>query len=152
MVSRCTIHGEQSASATASHDATTTAYWLVNTDNGSYRRLDLGEAVADELVEKLEIHYLANQGSQLYFALLTDFADARAGEAPNDGALLADLPESIDPCGERGEFHSFAYRGPMFAHPIAIETGVVVERDGFVFADLLPAITHNAETQRAQGQ
>ena len=56
-----------------------------------------------------------------------------------DAALLADLPPSVDPCGERGEFHTFAYRGPMFSGPIAVETGIVVERDGFVFADLLPA-------------
>jgi uncharacterized protein (TIGR00290 family) len=55
-----------------------------------------------------------------------------------DGALLADLPPSVDPCGERGEFHSFAYRGPMFSAPIPIETGIIVERDGFVFADLVP--------------
>jgi cyclic beta-1,2-glucan glucanotransferase len=54
------------------------------------------EAVADELVEKLEIHYLANQGSQFYFALLTDFSDARAAEAPNDGALLAAALEGIE--------------------------------------------------------
>lgn len=56
-----------------------------------------------------------------------------------DASLLADLPPSIDPCGERGEFHTFAYRGPMFGRPIAIESGPVVERDGFVFADVLPA-------------
>jgi uncharacterized protein (TIGR00290 family) len=54
-----------------------------------------------------------------------------------DARLLAELPRSVDPCGERGEFHSFAYDGPMFAHPIPIETGVTVERDGFVFTDLL---------------
>ena len=54
-----------------------------------------------------------------------------------DAALLDALPPSADPCGERGEFHSFAYRGPMFTRPIPIESGVVVERDGFVFADLL---------------
>ncbi len=53
-----------------------------------------------------------------------------------DAALLADLPPSIDPCGERGEFHTCAYAGPMFRHPIPIETGVTVERDGFVFTDL----------------
>ncbi|PYR31470.1 MAG: ATP-binding protein [Acidobacteria bacterium] len=53
-----------------------------------------------------------------------------------DGRLLADLPSSIDPCGERGEFHSFAYRGPMFSRPIPVETGVIIEREGFVFADL----------------
>ena len=56
-----------------------------------------------------------------------------------DAALLDDLPSSVDPCGERGEFHSFAYAGPMFAYPINIESGVIVERDGFVFADVLPA-------------
>jgi uncharacterized protein (TIGR00290 family) len=53
-----------------------------------------------------------------------------------DERLLADLPASIDPCGERGEFHRFAYRGPMFSRPIPVETGVIVEREGFVFADL----------------
>lgn len=56
-----------------------------------------------------------------------------------DSALLADLPPSVDPCGERGEFHTFAYAGPMFSAPIAIESGEVVTRDGFVFADLLPS-------------
>jgi uncharacterized protein (TIGR00290 family) len=53
-----------------------------------------------------------------------------------DAALLAELPEGVDPCGEHGEFHSFAYAGPMFERPIPISTGEVVERDGFVFADL----------------
>ena len=54
-----------------------------------------------------------------------------------DARFLADLPPSVDPCGERGEFHTFAYDGPMFAHPVEIETGVTVDRDGFVFTDLL---------------
>ena len=54
-----------------------------------------------------------------------------------DAALLSELPPAIDPCGERGEFHTFAYDGPMFAHPIPIRSGEVVERDGFVFADLV---------------
>jgi uncharacterized protein (TIGR00290 family) len=53
-----------------------------------------------------------------------------------DVALLDDLPPAVDPCGERGEFHSFAYDGPMFAQPVPIELGVVVEREGFVFRDL----------------
>jgi uncharacterized protein (TIGR00290 family) len=56
-----------------------------------------------------------------------------------DARMLEDLPAGVDPCGENGEFHSFAYAGPMFAEPIAIAPGDVVERDGFVFADLLPA-------------
>ena len=54
-----------------------------------------------------------------------------------DAALLEDLPASVDPCGERGEFHTFAYDGPMFRHPVPIRSGEVVTRDGFVFADLM---------------
>lgn len=54
-----------------------------------------------------------------------------------DEKLLADLPATVDPCGENGEFHTFACAGPMFASPILVETGEIVERDGFVFADLI---------------
>jgi len=61
-----------------------------------------------------------------------------------DAALLHELPENVDPCGENGEFHTFACAGPMFRHPIKVETGEIVERDGFVFADLLPAETSSA--------
>ena len=53
-----------------------------------------------------------------------------------DRPLLAALPASADPCGERGEFHTFAYGGPMFERAVPIENGEIVERDGFVFADL----------------
>jgi uncharacterized protein (TIGR00290 family) len=55
-----------------------------------------------------------------------------------DADLLADLPANVDPCGENGEFHTFACQGPMFRAPIHFERGAVVERDGFVFADALP--------------
>ena len=54
-----------------------------------------------------------------------------------DAALLAALPPGVDPCGEHGEFHTFAWAGPMFTSPVAVRTGAVVHRDGFVFADLL---------------
>ena len=54
-----------------------------------------------------------------------------------DRALLSDLPANVDPCGERGEFHTCAVAGPMFAQPIDAEPGVIVERDGFVFSDLV---------------
>ncbi len=54
-----------------------------------------------------------------------------------DASLLAELPESVDPCGEKGEFHTFVHAGPMFSHPIPIAVGEVVERDGFVFADVV---------------
>jgi diphthamide synthase (EF-2-diphthine--ammonia ligase) len=56
-----------------------------------------------------------------------------------DAELLRDLPDDVDPCGERGEFHTFAVEGPMFRHPLEVEVGETVERDGFVFTDLLPA-------------
>jgi uncharacterized protein (TIGR00290 family) len=56
-----------------------------------------------------------------------------------DGDLLRDLPATVDPCGERGEFHSFAWDGPAFRQPVPVRGGGVVERDGFVFADLLLA-------------
>jgi uncharacterized protein (TIGR00290 family) len=53
-----------------------------------------------------------------------------------DARFLADLPPGIDPCGENGEFHTFVYAGPMFSSPIPVEIGEIVERDGFIFADL----------------
>ena len=53
-----------------------------------------------------------------------------------DSALLSELPGGADPCGERGEFHTFAYAGPMFSAPIPIRSGETIERDGFLFADL----------------
>jgi uncharacterized protein (TIGR00290 family) len=52
--------------------------------------------------------------------------------------FLGDIPEGIDPCGEYGEFHSFAFDGPMFQYSIKISLGETVHRDGFVFIDLLP--------------
>jgi len=53
--------------------------------------------------------------------------------------FLADLPPSVDPCGENGEFHSFAFDGPMFGHAISVEVGESTARDSFVFTDLTPA-------------
>jgi len=61
-----------------------------------------------------------------------------------DDALLEGLPISADPCGERGEFHTFVYDGPMFGEPIATQRGAVVEREGFVFCDLLPGGANGA--------
>jgi uncharacterized protein (TIGR00290 family) len=55
-----------------------------------------------------------------------------------DASFLADLPADADPCGENGEFHSFVYSAPAFRAPLAVRLGEVVERDGFVFADVLP--------------
>jgi uncharacterized protein (TIGR00290 family) len=55
-----------------------------------------------------------------------------------DAELLAELPSEVDPCGENGEFHTFAWAGSMFRADVPVTVGEVVERDGFVFADLLP--------------
>jgi len=52
---------------------------------------------------------------------------------------LVDLPADVDPCGENGEFHSFCFAGPMFHKPIDVIIGEMVDRDGFVFADVLPS-------------
>lgn len=59
-----------------------------------------------------------------------------------DAAFLDALPAATDPCGENGEFHSFVYAGPMFSGPLDLGAGDVVERDGFVFADLCCASSH----------
>jgi uncharacterized protein (TIGR00290 family) len=53
-----------------------------------------------------------------------------------DARLLSELPPEVDPCGERGEFHTCVTAGPMFDRPLDVRPGPVVERDGFVFADL----------------
>lgn len=55
-----------------------------------------------------------------------------------DEALLAELPPDVDPCGENGEFHTVVVDGPGFSRSIGVEVGVIVERDGFVFADVVP--------------
>ncbi len=56
-----------------------------------------------------------------------------------DAELLADLPADVDPCGENGEFHTFVDAGPIFSAPIACDVGDTVEREGFVFCDVLIA-------------
>jgi len=56
-----------------------------------------------------------------------------------DNSLLQRLPDEVDPCAEAGEFHTCVSAGPMFAHPIPVRLGAIVERDGLVFADLTVA-------------
>jgi uncharacterized protein (TIGR00290 family) len=68
----------------------------------------------------------------------TRVLDASFAGREFDESLLRDLPPGVDPCGENGEFHTFAYAGPMFDAPLDIETGEVVLRDPFVFIDLCP--------------
>ena len=56
-----------------------------------------------------------------------------------DAGLLTDLPASVDPCGERGEFHTFVSESPTFSRSINVSVGEIIERDNFVYADLLPS-------------
>ena len=63
--------------------------------------------------------------------------DASFAGRPFDEAFLADLPPEVDPCGEHGEFHTFVFDGPVFRHPVPVSTGDIVERDRFVFCDLV---------------
>ena len=55
-----------------------------------------------------------------------------------DQTFIDDLPVGVDPCGENGEFHTVVTAAPQFDRPIAVKPGQVVERDGFVFADIIP--------------
>jgi uncharacterized protein (TIGR00290 family) len=65
--------------------------------------------------------------------------EARFAGRRFDRALLQDLPATVDPCGENGEFHTVVTGGPMFQAPIPVAIGEIVEREGFVFADALAA-------------
>ncbi len=56
-----------------------------------------------------------------------------------DEQFLSDLPATVDPCGERGEFHSFAYAGPVFSQPISVSHTHNVAREGFIYGDLVLA-------------
>jgi uncharacterized protein (TIGR00290 family) len=87
-------------------------------------------ALADDMISSgLEAHLVCVDPRQLD----PSFAGRRF-----DHALLHDLPARVDPCGENGEFHTVVTAGPMFSAPIRTSIGEVVERDGFVFADVIP--------------
>jgi uncharacterized protein (TIGR00290 family) len=89
------------------------------------------DALAREMIAGgVETHLVCVDLKQLS----RDFAGRRF-----DKKLLADLPQGIDPCGENGEFHSFVSAGPMFSRNIPVKAGETVEREGFAYADLLPA-------------
>lgn len=87
---------------------------------------------------------LAHRFVALGFRAILVCVDPRALDASFAGRefdekLLDDLPDGVDPCGENGEFHTFVYDGPIFDARVSCERGEVVERDGFVFCDLLAA-------------
>jgi uncharacterized protein (TIGR00290 family) len=53
--------------------------------------------------------------------------------------FFRDLPANVDPCGENGEFHTFVFDGPVFRKPIPVRAGEILERNSFIYCDLLPA-------------
>lgn len=57
-----------------------------------------------------------------------------------DASFFRDLPAGVDPCGENGEFHTFVFDGPIFRSPVRVRTGQIVERDSFVFCDVIPIL------------
>jgi uncharacterized protein (TIGR00290 family) len=93
-------------------------------------RRDTRALARDMIASGLEAHLVCVDPRRLSRA----FAGRRF-----DAQLLAELPPDVDPCGENGEFHTVVTNAPGFAAPIAVMPGVVVERDGFVFADVIPA-------------
>lgn len=85
-------------------------------------------------------HAMIAGGIEAYLSTV-DLKKLPAGFAGKrfDQMLLDALPSDTDPCGENGEFHSFVSAGPMLSRKIAVSIGETVERDGFAYADLLPA-------------
>jgi uncharacterized protein (TIGR00290 family) len=91
---------------------------------------DTGQLASQMVAAGIQAHVICVDPSRLDRAMAGRVVDA---------GFLAALPPNVDACGERGEYHTFVSDGPMFRHALAVERGVVAERDGFVYADLLPA-------------
>ena len=94
---------------------------------------------------KAPTHRLAEQmiadGLQAYLTCVDPRSlDPSFAGRPFDRRLLAELPAGVDPCGERGEFHTCVTAGPMLTTDLRVRVGDVVERDSFVFADILPQL------------
>jgi uncharacterized protein (TIGR00290 family) len=85
-------------------------------------------------------HYFIEQGFKAKLCCVdTAQIDARFAGHEYDETLLQELPSNADPCGEKGEFHSFVYDGPGFAQPVACATTHTLERGQFVYAEIVPA-------------
>ena len=103
-------------------------------------RLDMGAVFP---LWNVATHELATRFIRDGFRAFTACIDPRKLDRAFAGRELTpeffgDLPVSVDPCGENGEFHTFVFNGPIFRFPIPVRTGEVVERDSFIFCDLLP--------------
>jgi uncharacterized protein (TIGR00290 family) len=86
---------------------------------------------------ELAAHFVANGFRAIAVCVDPRKLDAGFAGRELDDSFFRDLSEGVDPCGENGEFHTFVFDGPIFRQPIPVRTGDLVERDGFVFCDLL---------------
>ena len=112
----------------------------------AYDRVEVNPFAADVPAAYLALHPFGRVPTLVHddFALyetgaITRYLDRSFAGRLFDSELLDDLPPGVDPCGENGEFHSFAFAGPMFAKALEVTPGQILERDGFVFADVLGA-------------
>jgi len=113
-------------------------------DLRAYREKNLAQVGMEAIfpIWKRDTKELAREFVRLGFRAMAVCIDPRildrsfAGRELDEG-FFSDLPSHADPCGENGEFHTFVYNGPIFKHPVKCRTGEVVERDSFVFCDLL---------------
>jgi uncharacterized protein (TIGR00290 family) len=115
---------------------------LFLTDVRAYREKQLKPTGLQPLFPLWEIPTAALAREMIAGGLRARLACVDAKQLPGsfagrdfDESLLRDLPVETDPCGEHGEFHTCVYAGPMFTAPLRLESGEVVNRDGFVFAD-----------------
>jgi uncharacterized protein (TIGR00290 family) len=84
-------------------------------------------------------HFHANRFRSIAVCIDNKALDRHFVGRELDEQFFLDLPPGVDPCGENGEFHTFVFDGPIFREPLAVRTGEIVERDAFVYCDLLPA-------------
>lgn len=90
-------------------------------------------------------HYFVDEGFRAIVCCIDPkFLDKKFCGTEFDNTFLSRLPAKVDPCGENGEFHTFVYDGPIFKNAIEVKVGEVVLRDGFYFADILPADSTSA--------
>lgn len=89
--------------------------------------------------KKLALSFVKQGFRAVVCAINPKMLDASFCGREFDEKFLDDLPTSVDPCGENGEFHTFAYAGPIFDREIVVQKRDIVMKEGFYFADLLPA-------------
>jgi uncharacterized protein (TIGR00290 family) len=88
--------------------------------------------------DELAQHFLQSGFKAIICTVDTKKLDSKFCGKEYDGTFLSELPSSVDPCGENGEFHTFVYDGPIFQQKLNVRVGEVVLRDGFYFADIAP--------------